>query len=423
MSEIYTTRNRNLPFPNGIPTVQTWGFGPRSASWTFPGFTGHQTTSSEGHPFRKSKSPAMSDLGGPFFTDKTEYSLVGGVSSCFHNGQTPSNGNQYARSLNGLVLPTNPSNVSAPPDLSSSKSLLEQKGTTAIALTSPVNSIANTTVFLGELLKDGIPAIPGIHTWEAKALALKNAGEEFLNVVFGWDPLINDIKSTAKAIRHAEVVMRQFQRDAGKVVRRSYSYPIKRTHDAPVTIASGVAPYVGPTVLGSTPPSTGIGDVKMYRQTVQKRWFSGAFSYYAPSGSSTSGMSASALEAKRVFGLELTPETLWNLAPWSWALDWVSNAGDVLHNLSQHIQYGLVMRYGYVMETTTTQDTYTWHWTGPSGGLNSCPFPNLNVANIVVRRMTKKRYGANPFGFGITWDGLNATQQAIAAALGLSRSR
>jgi len=45
------------------------------------------------------------------------------------------------------------------------------------------------------------------------------------------------------------------------------------------------------------------------------------------------------------------------------------------------------------------------------------------VPMLFLETNSKKRRGANPFGFGLTWSGLTATQQAIAAALGLTRSR
>jgi len=364
---------------------------------------------------------AKYDLGGPFTTDKVEFDIVGNTNQNIRNRPGDPQGGRF---FHGMPLPCNPSNFTDPPDASSSNSTLNQKGATAVARCSPVNPVAQTATFLGETLKDGLPAIPGIRTWEAKALALRNVGDEFLNVVFGWQPLISDIKSSAKAVRHARAVMRQFERDSGRVVRRRFDFPLEKSHSTPVGITSNSSPYIGPRNSGDWVSAAGIGDCKRYRTTYRKMWFSGAFTYHAPTGfTSNSTMERAASEAHRVFGLDLTPETLWNLAPWSWAIDWVSNAGDVLHNLSQLTQYGLVMRYGYVMETTITEDTYTWRWTG-TGAQTPAPFTTpLNVPDVIVRRVTKKRRGANPFGFGLTWDGLNSTQQAIAAALGLSHSR
>jgi len=122
------------------------------------------------------------------------------------------------------------------------------------------------------------------------------------------------------------------------------------------------------------------------------------------------------LEAGKLLGITLTPDTLWNLAPWSWAVDWFSNAGDVVSNISDWAVYGLVLRYGYIMEHTIVRDTYTRTPTGlnVSGGATS---------SITLVTETKIRRRADPFGFGLSGVALNATQQAILTALGISRRR
>jgi hypothetical protein len=67
------------------------------------------------------------------------------------------------------------------------------------------------------------------------------------------------------------------------------------------------------------------------------------------------------------------------------------------------------------MEHTVSSNTYTH--IGPSG----FKFEGLNAPAISLVSETKVRRKANPFGFGITWAGLSQRQQAIAAALGLTR--
>jgi len=117
--------------------------------------------------------------------------------------------------------------------------------------------------------------------------------------------------------------------------------------------------------------------------------------------------------------------TLWQLTPWSWAVDWFSNAGSFVKNLSSLAEYGTVLRYGYVMETTTVTDTYSagkvlFTPTDPSV-LAAFKPPYPTVAPLTVRTTVKKRVKANPFGFGVSWDGLSPIQLAIAAALGITR--
>jgi len=123
-----------------------------------------------------------------------------------------------------------------------------------------------------------------------------------------------------------------------------------------------------------------------------------------------------ALEAEKLFGLSLSPDTLWQLAPWSWAVDWFANTGDVLHNVSAYANQGLILRYGYIMEHTVVRDTYSCGNPVTNGLWNGRP-----IAPITFVTETKVRRRANPFGFGVSWNALSPFQTSIVAALGISR--
>jgi len=73
------------------------------------------------------------------------------------------------------------------------------------------------------------------------------------------------------------------------------------------------------------------------------------------------------------------------------------------------------MKYGYIMEEKTITDTYSM----PDTGLivHGPPPPTTVVTTV------KRRKEANPFGFGVSWDGLSPSQLAISAALGITRLR
>jgi len=159
-----------------------------------------------------------------------------------------------------------------------------------------------------------------------------------------------------------------------------------------------------------------LGKTLKVRETHRERWFSGAFTYYMPSGYNTRNvMYREAQRVKKLLGLTIDPEVVWNLAPWSWAADWFSSSGDVLSNISDWASDGLVLRYGYMMEFTSTHDSY--YHTGPTGLLDS----SIQPSSVTLVAETKLRRRATPFGFGLTWSGLTPRQLAIAAALGLSR--
>jgi hypothetical protein len=128
-------------------------------------------------------------------------------------------------------------------------------------------------------------------------------------------------------------------------------------------------------------------------------------------------MARLALEAKKLLGLSLTPDTVWNLTPWSWMVDWVSNAGDVVSNISDALFDGLVLRYGYMMEHTLTSDEY--FFVGPTGFQ---PTNGPRPSSITLHHEVKKRVKATPYGFGLTWTSFTTRQLAILAALGITRS-
>jgi len=158
----------------------------------------------------------------------------------------------------------------------------------------------------------------------------------------------------------------------------------------------------------------------LYKQTVHTKetWFSGAFTYHIPSIAlyKQTGMLEAVGKAQHLLGLELTPETVWNLAPWSWAIDWFSNAGDVVSNLSDWATDGLVLKYGYIMERITHEETYTL--VGPS----RLRFPTgTSASSVTLKYESKRRLPATPFGFGLSWNSFSPRQLAITAALGITR--
>lgn len=382
-------------------------------------FTGTQITVSDGHPFHRRKPGRMSgDIGGAFFTQRRY--LKSGIIPVMARIPEES-GDQFGYSIySGPTWIHTPSKISEwpnshvgfPPASLTSDSALNALGATAIAKCQPTNSIADVSTFLGELLKDGLPSIIGAQTWRDRTDLARSAGSEFLNVQFGWLPLVSDITKFTGGVSKASAVLAQYERDAGKVVRRRFNFPLERSTSTTIVGSTNNRQRLSP--FKTTYQKGGGRSVQRTRETVRSRWFSGAFTYHLPSGyDSRKTMDKYALLADRL-GLTPTPETLWELAPWSWAVDWFSNAGDVVANVSAFTQYGLVMRYGYMMDHTIVTDTYTQDRTGLEPQFGSAP-------PLVLVTETKVRKQAHPFGFGVSWNGLSPIQTSILAALGLSR--
>jgi len=240
-------------------------------------------------------------------------------------------------------------------------------------------------------------------------------GDEHLNLEFGLKPLLSDINKFLEGVYRADELLAQYERDAGphKAVRRRYEFPLKVDVDV-VSLPTSEWPLLAAQNSGYYNIPSG-WSVTREREIRTRRWFSGAFAYHLPSDyDSRKEMSRIGLLAKKVFGLNITPEVLWELAPWSWAVDWFSNTGDVIQNVSQRANDGLIMRYGYLMENTIVTDTYT---RPVSPFNNGSPCGSVSIASEA-----KLRQRANPFGFGVSWAGLSPKQLSVAAALGLNRS-
>jgi len=381
---------------------------------------GKQITVSESH--RRNPDTGSYDAGGPFFTSRTtSYSEPGHVMNA-----TDSEGrNVYS----GPVLCTAPSQAQMTatgytPEVygSENQSQMTKDGATAVSQCAPTNPASNLGTTLAESFREGVPTLPGIQSWRARTEVLKGLGSEYLNYQFGWEPLRKEVNSVVDTAMHHKKIMSDFHHGEGRNTHRRFDFPSSKT------ISSGASGFEYPTFVGPFSAEWFTGIVPSYqisRVVETKRWFEGCFTYALPTSTySWSRGIGFGENAEQLYGLELTPSVLWELTPWSWVVDWFSNAGDVINNVTNFGTAGLVMRYGYIMEETIDVVSKT---------LDSCRFQSNEFGSKVKgtvlsspcsrgrKTITKRRVAANPFGFGIGWEGLSPTQLAITAALGITK--
>jgi hypothetical protein len=357
------------------------------------------------------------DLGsGGFMTKKNSYEEYGNPTGS--GGLLNPNfvGTQYYWSGNHFPQYTSvpaTSTLWPVPDGSQIDNDLMVMGTSAIKKTVPTQPVASASQFLGELYRDGIPAMVGASALEDRIKWYQSLGSEYLNVEFGWKPFVSDLRKLWTAARDHEKILAQYRRDSGRTVRRRYSFP-------PL---DDVGPYTDQVTVSATPAlptqcyikSSGV----RARRTIVSRefWFSGAYKYYYEEGSTRlAKVHKYAQEADKLLGLRLTPDVLYELAPWSWLVDWFANFGDILSNFTAFGKDGLVMQYGYIMGkyTQALEVSLTGMILGNGYG------PELRQ---VFRTTTKTRRKATPFGFGLDPSvDFTARQWAILGALGLTRA-
>lgn len=391
-------------YPGGAPNA------------VYPGpsrhFSSDLITTSNNPGWRK-RTRKSRPVGGNFHVVKREYSEFNSLGSVvdFSKTSNPHSAGDHVRSEMTIVQPLwNITNSDFPPSNPSPTPDLQAFGRKAIAAVNPTNSSFDGATFIGEL-RQGFPRALGLSsTGRGRALTAKNAGSEYLNVEFGWRPLLRDIDSFMHTANNSARIWEQYKRNCGKLVKRSYAEPESQT----ITVTNqGSSGLLRPTLLTGMYQSGGTYKYTITSIHTRKRWFEGAFKYWLPETSFGQNMS----RWNKLWGVRPDPATLWNLAPWSWALDWVGDAGTLFENLSAFATDSLVMPWAYVMEESST----TWrHEVWYEGFFKSIHGPQYMRQEL--KTTTKRRVVASPYGFQLSWDTMSPRQLAIASSVGLTRS-
>jgi hypothetical protein len=358
-----------------------------------------------GHPYRK-LGKSTGDIGGNFCVVRREYS---DNSRVYKNRTVANPDNTLASNYQGkycakeLVV----TDIDYPAPVIATDNELDVMGATAISLSLPTNPISGVLVALGELRSEGIPSIVGAQTWKSRTASARNAGSEYLNYQFGWLPLVSDVQDVAHAVHKSDEIIAKYEAESGKLLHRTFTFPTSLT--STTSVETGV--YPEPAFVGGYWSSAGTRTT--VTTTRVENWFSGAFTYYLPPKGS---VARDVAIADKLFAARPTPETFWNLTPWTWAADWFTNVGDIVHNISAFQKDGLVMPYGYMMRRRTIEKTITI--TGAKTNLwNPRPVDCFQRFTTIV----KQRRKATPYGFGLLQSSLTTKQWSILAALGLSR--
>ncbi len=380
-----TSRTRSRSYTTGWVSGQwrTGGFG----SWrpyNGPGVANSETVTDQTNNFVNGHWNG----GGPFDLTRSTVHFQG-------IGQVVGNSNFQGSARIHNPVGTNPPALIPPAHPSTAQ--LKADGVTAIARTEPTNPAFDLSVFLGELRAEGLPNLPG-HTVMERTKLAKASGSEYLNIEFGWSPLVRGVRDFCKTVANSDKILGSYQEQANQVIKRNYDWPAEETTQAYAT-THGMYPGAG--------FFTGGGH---HERIFKRKWFEASYIYYLPVGSSQNAKNQRfASYARKLLGVDLSPEVLWNLSPWSWAADWFGNVGDVMHNVSAFGTDGLVLRDGYIMCHSGKIE------------VDSGSFWNLNqVRTITVERKT--RHVAAPYGIGFSGASLSTRQIAILGALGLSRT-
>lgn len=266
----------------------------------------------------------------------------------------------------------------------------------------PGKPVVDSAVFLAEL-RD-FPRM-----LQVRAKHFRDLGGNYLNVQFGWLPFVSDLRKMYQLAHSMEKQLAKIKQNNGKWLLRKGS--VVKSSDV-IAVGSQNSPsraYFSsdfhPRILDTTELSSS------HRYIISdETWFSGRFRYYIPENEIQRPEWRRTM-IRRMYGLTLTPATVWELIPWSWLVDYFCSFGDIISNISSGT-VDCVAKYAYVMGKTEHKYEQTSLGRFQSG--------KYITGTVVESLTTKGRVSASPFGFGLG-DQLSGRQLAILAALGISR--
>lgn len=273
-----------------------------------------------------------------------------------------------------------------------------------------------TGQFVGELHR--LPLFPGLGTFatvikdlEKRSLILKAAGSEYLNLTFGWDPFLRDVRDLYRTSRKLNKLLKDLEKDNNKWVSRGGTVQTDSYSSSYTTQGTYLYPAVWAEMYYSI-----YGTQTVEYNFTEAAWFQARFKYYIHNVGTWSWKKRT---ASKLFQENLSPSLVYELMPWSWLFDWFSNLGDVISNMSENAAENLVAESAWIMRHRqwthkTTQEMKFQSNGGP---------PAIAVgASVSASSETKERMAASPYGFGLIPTDLSDRQRLILAALGVSRS-
>jgi len=296
-------------------------------------------------------------------------------------------------------------------------SQVRSKGQKAFGASIPTSPSVNLLTSAGELAADGFPNPWDLIRWRRSVKdLLQGTAQNYVAVQFAWLPLKREIETWFHQVSQFDRAVQTAKKQSGQNrIKVGFSFPV----DSPdPSYSAGTINAVGwnsGTFLGDLAKG---GTTKSASKRV---WFEATYQHLLPSSRETEdAISSYAEKARYGLGIGLTPETLWELAPWSFAVDWATSAGDLLKAVSSTLNDGLVMRNGFVMcHTVKRAETIA---TSPHMSSGQVLPYRFTPTSTTVFLETKRRFPAVPyFGFGPAAS-YSLKQLSILAALGISRA-
>lgn len=263
--------------------------------------------------------------------------------------------------------------------------------------------------------KDFYESIGGIPS--GPSMAPKRVADHFINRQFGWVPFLKDIDDFSDNLINYRDKFRRLMDGNGQYQKRERTL-FKANVDEGMFYSQ--AGYFGCQPSGAYMANIfPTSNFSVWTGRVDRVWSEGAFTYYRPEfdveDPAFYGPWARMRRHMDIHGLRVNPSLLWKVTPWSWLADWFLPIGRYIEDLEAVVNDGVVAKYLYVMQNVKRGITSIHQLFGADSGAVTLRWDRFYE--------TKTRVPANnPYGFGISWDGLSPKQIAILAALGYLRT-
>lgn len=171
---------------------------------------------------------------------------------------------------------------------------------------------------------------------------LKRGAGAYLSWQFGWAPLISDVKKMLDFQRLTDLKVKELHKlyQAGGIHRRLKLRTLSAESSTNLNLVG----------LGSKAVT-----VKSKQSTVMERW--GSVRYLPASLPPKDETAYRQLAFRIVYGLELSPASVWEALPWTWLIDWFSNIGDYLSQYNNVVP--VIPSAPCIMTHTKTRTVFT----------------------------------------------------------------
>lgn len=329
---------------------------------------------------------------------------------------------QHFGTMPGFCTPADPEAVKdrSFPDLTDIAARVWNKAKPKIQKANAFGAIAEagdiprTLQKTGRRLKEIYEAMGG--NKKSPIMSPKKVADDFLNGQFGWIPFLNDVADFYQTYRDQDDYIRKLTRDNGQSRRRRAVIGPNRTKSL---ISTGSGQLFSTILFDRITFFDGNvqANWSLEEELEQTTWGVGKFRYYREEfDAGKPGYHSKMAEMRRLqslYGARISPSNVYNIIPWSWAIDWFTNARQYIDRASDWLMDGIAAEYFYIMHhekrTRVLKNTYPFH---------------KGRVTLEARRTveTKQRVEAtSPYGISLSWDQLTPRQLAIAGALGITR--